>query len=856
MTSVQSPMMKQFQAAKERCPEAIVLFRMGDFYELFHDDARRAADLLDLTLTSREKGPHAVPMAGFPFHQLDIQLPKLVAAGCRVAICEQIDDPKTTKGLLRREVTRVVTPGLADDDSLLDPSRSTFLASIVFSRHDDPNAPVGIAWIDVAAGRFLAASLSRLDAAEQLSRLECAECLVSVDARSESVAVLSEAGSRALVTARPEWWFETSSALSNLSHALSSVHVEGLGFELPEELSAIAAAGAIIQYLKENEPAAITRIKTLSVWRPGRTMEIDDATRRGLELIRTIHNGRREGTLLSVLDHTKCPMGARLLGEWITSPLVDRLAIDERLNAVGVLVANEAMAESLTAHLTGIGDLERAVGRASSGRAGPRDLERIGKASAAMPLVQQTLSDCSDGLLAECREWIDPCLDVTHMVTAALVDGCPQHARDGNFIRSGFDEKLDQLRELSSGGKQWIASYQATEIIRTGIPTLKVGFNRVFGYYIEVSRSHAAKVPPEYQRKQTVKSAERYVTTELEQRQHEVLGAEDAATRREHELLETLRSFICQRRGRLMRSSETLAIVDVLTSFSRVARSRGWCRPTISDDPELLIDSGRHPVLEELLPPGSVVANDVPMPSTFASDPRFSEGKMLLVTGPNMGGKSTFIRQAALITILAQSGSFVPAKSARIGIVDRLFARIGSGDDLAKGASTFLVEMTQAARIMNRSTRRSLVILDEVGRGTSTFDGLAIAQAVIEYLHDAVGCRTLFATHYLQLASLKGRLPRLDTMQVLVEQWRDTLVFLHRIAPGAADKSFGVHVARMAGVPDSVIGRAQELLAKLEGDSLTITRKTSKLPSLKGSEDAAYSASGRDDELPLFSKQR
>jgi DNA mismatch repair protein MutS len=804
-------MMQQFEAAKARCPGALVLFRMGDFYELFGADAREAAALLDLTLTSRDKGPDALPMAGFPHHQLDNQLVKLVAAGRRVAICEQIDDPKTTKGLLRREVTRIVTPGIAADESLLDPQRINYLMALL-PRAAGDGVLVGLAWIDVAAGRFECAVVARDDVADHLLRLDPAEVLCAEKDRDVAAGLASSTGCLRAVTARPDWWFDDATATAAVTKALGGRRLEGLGFDLPADLPGLAAAGAIVAYLGENEPSAIARIETLAPWRPGDRMEIDEVSRRSLEIVRGTASGRREGSLAGVLDRTRTPMGGRLLGAWLAEPLVAGKAIDERLDAVAALVADAALAARLAEKLTGVGDLERLTGRVISGRAGPRDLERIGHALAVLPDLVAALAGTA-GLLGALRDRLDPCTDLAGRIGATLRDGCPVFARDGGFIRPGFDERHDRLVELASGGKAWIAEYQAREIERTGIPSLKVGFNRVFGFFLEVSRTQAAKVPADYVRKQTVKNAERYTTPDLDARQREVLGAEDEATRREIELLEELRAAVAKHRPRLDRATEILAVLDVLASFAAVARSRGWVRPELSRSGELAIEAGRHPILEEILPAGTLVANDVALAAGGDGAPA-----ILLVTGPNMGGKSTFIRQAALFAVLAQAGSFVPAKRARIGLVDRLFARIGAGDDIARGASTFLVEMAQTARILNRASARSLVILDEVGRGTSTYDGLAIAQAVVEHLQARVGCRTLFATHYLQLAAL-DKLPGVANVQVVVRQHHDQLVFLHQVAPGAADKSWGVHVARLAGVPADVIDRARDLLLGFESEA-------------------------------------
>ncbi|MDA7886218.1 DNA mismatch repair protein MutS [Pirellulales bacterium] len=831
-------MMQQFEAAKARCPGAIVLFRMGDFYELFGEDAKRAANLLDLTLTSREKGPNAIPMAGFPHHQLDPQLAKLVAAGEHVAICEQIDDPKTTKGLLRREVTRIVTPGIASDESLLQPDSPNYLVALapearltqtnIEKASHENQLRVGIAWIDVSVGRFQAAVLQFEELKDYLLRLDASEILCCEQHRGFVEKVLAESGIQIVLTARPDWWFDSKQAQTKVTTSLCSLRLDGLGFNLPEEQLAISAAGGILAYLEENEPAAIGRIKTLAAWRPGGQMEIDEATRRSLEIVQgSAPSGhRRDGSLAGVFGKTQSAMGSRLLIDWLSAPLVEKGKIDERLDAVAVLVHHTESVAQLIATLQGVGDIERLVGRVISGRAGPRDIERIGQATKILPeliaLLCETGSlvapDATNGstLLSDFAENIDPCEDLTARITITLRDDCPTFVRDGGFIRPGFDERYDQLVELATGGKAWITKYQASESERTGIPKLKVGFNRVFGFFLEISRGYSDKVPPEYVRKQTVKNAERYTTPELDDRQRQVLGAEEEAVRRELELFEDLRNFLAQHRERLDCVAEQIATIDVLLTFADIARSHRWVRADISDDLVLAIDQGRHPVLEQLLPAGTLVPNDlVLVGGQLREDEKKNLPSVLLVTGPNMGGKSTFIRQAALLTVLAQAGSYVPAKTARIGIVDRLFARIGAGDDLASGASTFLVEMSQTARILNRATEKSLVILDEVGRGTSTFDGLALAQSAVEYLYKSLHCRTLFATHYLQLAALE-RFPGVANVQVLVEQHDGQLIFLHQVTSGAADKSWGVHVARLAGVPDAVIDRARDLLLAFE----------------------------------------
>ena len=791
--------MKQYQDAKAACPDALLLFRMGDFYELFHDDAKVAARTLGLALTSRDKGENATPMAGFPYHQLQAYLGKLVAAGLRVAICDQMEDPREAKGIVRREVTRVVTPGTVTDDALLDPHTSNYLAAIV------PGPTVGLSWVELSTGRFYAACFPPERLADQLARIDSAECLLAEDAP-----LPQSPGSRTVITRRPPWAFAVNSATETLTRHFGTANLEGFGFDAERDVPAIRAAGAILEYLGETQKSSLAHIDRLIPYRTGQTLELDESTRRSLEITRTLRDGRREGSLLAVIDRTVTPMGSRWLADWLANPLADLVAINVRLDAVAELVTDSRLAEDLQQKLHGIYDIERLLARVTTGRASPRDLAAVGKTLSALPAIKARLAARKSRLLAHLETELDLCAEIRAKLEKGLADDCPLASRDGGFIRSGFHADLDSLRELASGGKQWIARYQADEIARTGIPSLKVGFNKVFGYYLEVTHTHGHKIPEHYIRKQTVKNAERYITPELKEYEERVLSADEKAKELEYQLFVEMREATAACAKRLQTTGAVLAQLDVLAALATLARQRGYCRPQCMAEPVLKIVDGRHPVLDILAVEGSFVPND----TQCGSD----DGLILLITGPNMAGKSTYIRQVALLTLLAQIGSFVPAREAVIGIADRIFARVGASDELARGQSTFMVEMTETARILNMASKRSLVILDEIGRGTSTYDGVSLAWAVVEYLHDRIGCRTLFATHYHELTDLTRTLADVRNLNVAVREWEEQLVFLHKIIAGPADKSYGIHVARLAGVPREVNERAKEILAHLEQD--------------------------------------
>jgi DNA mismatch repair protein MutS len=792
-------LLEQYREVKERHPGALVLFRVGDFFELFEEDAEVGVRVLGLTLTSNNKGR---PMAGFPHHAVEAHARKLVQAGHAVAVCDQVEDPANAEGLVRREVVRVLTPGTVTDDELLDPRRANHLVAAW-----PQGERVGLAWADLSTGAFLAADVAWDRLADELGRLAPAECLHPEGAPARLTDLLRAAAPGAAHAARPDWNFEPATARAALFRAFKVLTPAGLGFE--EKQPCLSAAGALLLYLQETCKASLAHLRRPRPYRPEGHLLLDEVTRRSLELTRTLREGSREGSLLSYLDRTVTPMGARLLQESLLAPLTDRAGIEARLDAVGELVEKHARRHDLRGRLGRVADLHRLSARAGTGRASPRDLAALARTLGLLPEVKVALADCGAKLLRELERLLDTCPELGKLLEAALAEDAPADVREGGVIRPGHDAELDELRETARKGKAWIARFQAEEAMRTGISSLKVGYTQVFGYYIEVGHAHVRKVPVHYQRKQTLKNAERYVTPELKEQEERVLTAEEGARQRELELFAGLRDQVAGQAGRLQRAGDVLARLDVLAALAELAAARNYCRPEVCDEPVLEIEDGRHPVLDQSLPAGTVVGNDANLGP--------AGGRFWLITGPNLSGKSTFIRQAALLTLMAQMGSFVPARRAKVGIADRIFTRVGASDDLSRGQSTFLVEMTEAANILNNATPRSLVILDEIGRGTSTYDGVSLAWAITEHLHDRVGCRALFATHYHELARLAEELEGARNYNVQVREGPEEIVFLHKIALGSAARSYGIHVARLAGVPREVLERAEEVLGQLEG---------------------------------------
>ncbi|MCH2202603.1 MAG: DNA mismatch repair protein MutS [Fuerstiella sp.] len=811
-----SPMMERYQEVKSENPGTLLLFRMGDFYELFYNDAEIASEVLGLTLTSRDRNsPNPVAMAGFPYHQLDNYLQKLIHAGFRVAICDQVEDPKKAKGLVRREVTRVVTPGTITEDELLDPRTSNFIACVAPS-----GTVLGLAWLELSTGRFLISDIEPALLQDELARIHAAECIIPEDeAGSTQECVAEQDLGGPVLTSRPSWCFAHDETRRVLREHFGTNTLEG--FDADEDSPAVTAAGALLEYIRETQRSALGHITRLETWRRHRFMIIDEATRRSLELTSTMRDGRREQSLLGVIDETKTPMGARLLADWLSNPLTDIEQITQRLDAVEELLRDVALRDELRTSLRQIHDLQRLTSRVATGRCSPRDLSSLAVTLGHLPCVKDRLAARSAQRLHTLEERLDLCPEVRTAIEDALIADPPAAVADGGVIRSGFHGQLDELRELAKGGKQWIAAYQATESERTGIPGLKIGFNRVFGYYLEVTGAHLSKVPEDYIRKQTLKNQERFITPQLKEYEDKVLRAEEQSKALEHELFDSLKEEVAAHVARLLSTAEALAEIDVLTGLAALAETAGYCRPELTSEPTLDIREGRHPVLDRLMPAGEFVPNDVLLGvSNSSANAELSSGRLQIITGPNMAGKSTYIRQAALITLMAQMGSFVPASDARIGIADRIFARVGASDELGRGQSTFMVEMTETARILNSATSASLVILDEIGRGTSTYDGISLAWSITEYLHDETLCRTMFATHYHELSVLTQTLQQASNWNVAVQENNDDVIFLHRIVQGAAGRSYGIHVAKLAGVPRSVTERARTILDTLENDHI------------------------------------
>jgi DNA mismatch repair protein MutS len=825
-------MMEQFWRAKKEAPGALLFFRMGDFYELFHEDAVTVSRELGLTLTSRSKGSaQPIPMAGVPVRAADGYLVRLVKKGHKVAICEQLQDPREVKGIVERGIVRIVTPGTLTEENALDARANHYLASLVVVR-----GRAGLAWVDLSTGRMHGCELAEERVLDELARLAPSELLAAPElweAHPEWRTELAE-HLRVALTEREAWRFAAEGAVRALTRHFRVKSLEGFGVEASSLL--VPAAGALIEYVAETQRASCEHILRIEPVVPETYLLLDRATRQCLELVETQREHRREGTVLEVLDSTLTPMGSRNLREWLLHPLRAVEPIRTRQSGVAELVAEPFLREELRALLSEVHDVERLSGRISTGRANGRDLVALAGSLAVIPALRERLANVRSQALAAVLSALDPLADVAGRIRSTLVDEPPQTVKEGGLVRGGFDPALDELLQIAGDAKSWLARFQAEESARSGIPGLKIGFNSVFGYYIEVPRGQVERVPATYVRKQTVKAAERYVTPELEEFEDKVLNAEGRAVEREYAIFQELRLAVAAELPRVLASARALAELDTLAALAEVAAANRYVAPVIDEDGELRIVDGRHPVIERSVTCESFVPND----AHLDLDGR----RLTILTGPNMAGKSTYIRQVALIVLLAQIGSFVPAAEARIGVVDRIFTRVGAGDDISRGESTFMVEMVEIANILNNASRRSLVILDEVGRGTSTFDGLALAWAIAEHLHERIGCRTLFATHYHQLTDLSSRYSGTVNRNVAVREWGDEIVFLHKIVEGGTDRSYGIHVARLAGVPPDVLARARGILADLERDEEGLAQRI-----LAG---AGPAASGAPVQLGLF----
>ncbi len=789
-----TPLIQQYLDIKAKHPDSILLFRVGDFYEMFFDDAREGSALLGLTLTSRNNGPADVPLAGVPAKAVNEYLPRLIREGRRVAICEQVEDPAEAEGIVRREVVETVTPGTVVDESLLSATRNNFVAAIA------GHGPFGVATVDLSTGEFEALEVPTGELADELARLEPAELLWPTGADPPPAGGWT-------VTTREGWRFDPSVAAETLCRHFGVHTAEGFGLAPDADGWLVSAAGALVSYLQEVRPSGLGHLRPPRVVRRGRVMHLDAMTQRNLELVTPLR-AENGGTLLEVLDRSRTAMGARLLRRWITRPLLDPGEIGRRLDAVEELVDATPARRALRDALGAVRDLERLAGRLSTGRAGPRELLAVAGSISALPEVVAALGDIAAPLLSELRDGIDPLPDVRSAIESVVDPEAPPNLAAGGVIRAGCSVELDELRELRDRAVEWIAGLQRSERRRTGIDSLKIGYNRVFGYYIEITRPNLSRVPDDYVRKQTLANAERFFTAELKEWEAKIAGAEEKIAALEARLFRGLRERLMGEVGSVLAVAERIAVLDVLASLAAVAVRNRYCRPRVDSGFGIEIRGGRHPVVEQLLRAEEFIPNDVVLDR---------DTLVMILTGPNMAGKSTVLRQVGLIVLMSQIGSFVPADAARIGVADRIFTRVGASDSLATGHSTFMVEMTETATILNCASRRSLILLDEIGRGTSTYDGLAIAWAVTQFVHDTLGARTICATHYHELVELADLLAGVRAFNVAVRESDDEVVFLRRLEPGGCDRSYGVHVARIAGLPAAVIERAAEILWELEG---------------------------------------
>ncbi len=893
-----TPMMTQYRRIKSELPkDALLLFRLGDFYEMFFEDAQTGAQILNLALTAR----NGVPMCGLPHHASNAYIGKLLKAGRKVAICDQLEDAQPGK-LVKREVTQILSPGTHFDERMLVAERNNFLAAIC-----PLGKTFGLALVDLTTGDFMTTELEADSALlTELERLRPAEIIYPGESvavrellgsgRRESAQTSPSDGQRAFTSAATgqgwilngydDWTFAPETALYTVRDHFKVASLDGFG--LKDRTAAIGAAGAALHYLTQHLRRDVKHLTRLSFYRRNDYLALDYTTLRHLEILEPLHHDApRNASLYGVVNRTVTPMGARRLRDWLSQPLAAVEPIRRRQEAVQTFIGNSAGLDSFRTQLANVRDLERTLGRLSSGSGNARDLIALRMALEQIPAVKGILNSVGrdsrraeslvkeepmaredqpspsfgatgarpTGLIAELNEQLTESPDLVELISRAIVDDPPLAVKEGGMIRDGFDASLDELRDATRGGKDWIAKLQQQEIERTGITSLKVRFNSVFGYYIEVTKSNLDKVPPHYIRKQTVANGERYITPELKEMEGKILGAEERSVKLEYELFQRVREEVLGQLPKIQQTAAALAQLDVLAAFAETARLHNYCRPQVADEGVLQIREGRHPVLEQNLADERFVPNDAglcgsaaysspsppqsggedrgevaqsqtprpdPLPATGgARETNFLFPQIALITGPNMAGKSTYIRQVALITLLAHTGSFVPAVEARIDLVDRIFTRIGASDDLTRGQSTFMVEMTETANILNNATPRSLIVLDEIGRGTSTFDGLSLAWSVVEHLHNQVGAKTLFATHYHELTELAQRLPRLKNFNVAVREWRDRIVFLRKIVEGGTDKSYGIHVARLAGVPKGVLERAKVILSNLEESELT-----------------------------------
>ncbi len=810
--SASTPLMEQYLKIKADYPDTILLYRMGDFYETFFDDAKVISKVLGIALTKRAHGKSAqVPLAGFPYHALDNYLYKLVGVGHRVAICEQVEDPRLAKGIVKRDVIEVVTPGATLSEKLLDHKNNNFLVALSFT-----DQKIGMSLSDISTGEFYAAEINTNQLIEQLLVFQPKEILVAAD-QYEEIKTYLKGHIQPVFTKRDDWIYNYDYAYELLLNHFQVHSLKGFGMnKLP---AAVGAAGAVINYLQENYKSSLDHIRKIQVINLSDYMILDEATRRNLEIKDPLHENSGSKTLLQVIDETRTAMGGRMLRHWINQPLKVLDKIKQRLEIVEELFLNGEILEKVRDILNECADMERLIGKVATGRANGRDLIYLKDSLCIIPMIKDVIKPSSLKKLKKISSDLNELENVVALIENAIVEGPPLTIGEGGLIRRGYSHELDELYNIANHGKEWLVSEQQKERERTGISTLKINYNKVFGYYIEVTKTNLDKIPPEYIRKQTLVNAERYITPELKVMEEKILGAEEKMNTLEYDIFQNIREEVARETEIIQKNSLTIGFLDCICTFARVALDNHYVRPRINTKNNLYIKKGRHPVVEKFMRPGEdFVPNDVGL------DPENEQ--IWIITGPNMAGKSTFLRQAGLIVFMAQIGSFVPAEEAEIGLVDRIFTRVGASDNLAKGESTFLIEMNETANILNNATDQSLVLLDEIGRGTSTFDGLAIAWAVSEFLHNekSIQAKTLFATHYHELTELALLYPKIKNYNVTVEEWENKIIFLRKIIPGGTDNSYGIHVAQMAGLPRTVIERAREILTNLEANELSPNR--------------------------------
>ncbi|MCF7793399.1 MAG: DNA mismatch repair protein MutS [Candidatus Cloacimonetes bacterium] len=802
-------MLKQFMQIKDKHPDKLLLFRMGDFYETFFEDAKTASKILGITLTARDKkADDPIPLAGFPHHALNNYLDKLVKAGMKIVICEQMEDPKLAKGLVKRDIVDIITPGSIIDGNLIESTANNYLAVIY---KPENKSKTGLALLDVSTADFLFTELENDQLANELIRFQTKEIIVQNEEMEVDIQKL-KLEPQPTITVFDNWYFDTEEADRTLKSHFGITTLEGLGAR--HKPLGRTAAGVALSYIKSLKNDNLKHISNLRFYSLENYMQLDETTRRNLELLKSMRYGTSFGSLISILNKTETAMGARKITEWLLNPLIDAEQINKRLDAVQILKEEFLLTEDIRSILKNVGDLSRILSKIGSMRVNPRDVIALRNYLDTAPLLAKIISELDNQLLSELHSQIVDYSEIIDLIDSAIEEEAPLQITDGNIIKDGFNKDLDELREISKSGKSWIFRLEEEERKSTGISSLKVGYNRVFGYYLEVTKTHKDKVPEHYIRKQTLVNAERYISPELKEYEAKVLGAEERIKSLEYELFSDIREELYEKVEMMQKFVEVVANLDALSNLAYLAYHNNYCRPQFNDEGIVKIINSRHPVIERILENEEFIPNDVQI-----SD----ENMISLITGPNMAGKSTYLRQVGLLVIMAQMGSFIPAESADLPVFDKVFTRVGASDNLAMGQSTFLVEMIETANILNSATPNSLILLDEIGRGTSTFDGLSLAWSIVEYIHNnkKISAKTLFATHYHELTELENVLDKVKNLNVVVKEWNDEIIFLRKIERGTADQSYGIQVARLAGIPKRVISRAKQILQNLEEHELS-----------------------------------